>query len=128
MADDNLIHGDLSRAVISAFFEVYNTMGYGFLEHIYCVAMEGELKSRGLAAGREVAVEVRYKGNRVGFQRLDMVVDDKIIVEIKSSAVLSPTAKRQLHNYLRATDLEVGLLLHFGPSPKFYRQVVTRPN
>jgi GxxExxY protein len=68
-------------------------------------------------------VPVHYKGRALGGFRIDTLVDDKVIVEIKSSQVLSPVAKRQLYNYLKAANLEVGLLLHFGPEPKFYREV-----
>lgn len=72
---------------------------------------------------REVSVRVMYKGHPVGFQRLDMIVDDRVLVETKSTYELPVTAKRQVLNYLRATNLEVGLLLHFGPDAKFHRFV-----
>jgi GxxExxY protein len=70
---------------------------------------------------RQVNVRVFYKGDDIGWQRLDMIVDDTLVIEAKSTTELSREARRQLYNYLKATRLEVGLLLHFGPEPKFYR-------
>ncbi len=125
MGDDGLIEGELSRSVIGAFFEVYNEMGYGFTEELHARGMQVELLSRGLNLAREVRVPVRLRGLILGEQRLDMVVEDKLIVEIKSTENLPRTARRQLYNYLRCTDLEVGLLLHFGPNPWFQRQVLS---
>jgi GxxExxY protein len=116
-----LIEHRLSRSVIGAFFEVYNTLGYGFLEHLYVRAMEWELRARSHRVAREVPVRVLYKGSQLGLQRLDLVVDDKLVVEVKASADLHKAASRQLYNYLRATNLRIGLLLHFGPEPVFHR-------
>ncbi|HUX34728.1 MAG TPA: GxxExxY protein [Gemmatimonadaceae bacterium] len=120
-----LIEAELTRSVIGAFYEVYGALGYGFLEHVYEAAMELELATRGHRVGRQVAVRIMYKGVDLATQRLDMLVDDRVIVEIKSTPELAHTAKRQLHNYLRGTRLEVGLLLHFGPKPEFHRVVST---
>ena len=113
----------LTESVIGAFFEVYNQLGFGFLESVYSKALEVELLERGHRVDREVPVPVHYKGRVLGGFQIDTLVDDKVIVEIKSSQVLSPTAKRQLYNYLKATQIEIGLLLHFGPEAKFYREV-----
>jgi GxxExxY protein len=123
MSKIGLIEESLTQSVIGAFFEVYNTIGYGFLEHLYCMALERELMERDHAVAREVSVAVTYKGHHLGTQRIDMIVDDRLIVETKATAQLPPFAQRQLFNYLKATRLEVGLLLHFGPTPRFYRQV-----
>jgi GxxExxY protein len=123
----DLIEGDLTKSVIGVFFEVYNQLRYGFLEHLYVMAMERELLARGHRVGREVPVAVFYKGDHLGFQRIDIVVDETLIVEVKSTQILHPSASRQVYNYLRATHLEVGLLLHFGPEPKFYRHVISNP-
>lgn len=120
-----LIEGELTHSVIGAFYEVYNALGYGFLERVYMTALEHELRARGHEVRREVAVPVSYKGADVGTQRLDMVVGGAVIVEAKSTEVLHPTASRQLFSYLRATPMEVGLLLHFGPKPRFYRVFCT---
>ena len=122
MIQGGLVDEALTRSVIGAFFEVYNDLGFGFLENTYITALESELKVRGHLVSREVAVFIRYKGAIVTMQRLDMIVDASLVVETKSTRLLPPTALRQLQNYLRATDLELGLLLHFGPEPKFYRR------
>src|SRR5438105_4156700 len=94
---------ELTYAVIGAGFEVYNTLGFGFLEHVYIMGLERELLARGHRVGREVGVAVMYKGEELATQRLDMVVDDKLIVEVKGTTTLPPEASRQLFNYLRAT-------------------------
>src|SRR5688572_10374977 len=108
MARQHLIHEELTRSVIGAFYEVYNTLGFGFLEHVYIMGLERELRARGHRVGREVCVIVRYKGEPLVSQRLDMVVDDRLVVETKATRKLHRSAPRQLYNYLRATNLEVG--------------------
>jgi GxxExxY protein len=96
MGHNQLLHEALTESVIGAFFDVYNILDFGFLEHVYSAALERELRSRGHSVGREVGVEVMYKGEEIASQRLDMVVDDCLVVEIKSTMLLPPTAKRQL--------------------------------
>jgi GxxExxY protein len=123
MATGKLIEEALTRSAIGAFYEVYNTLGFGFLEHLYVTALERELVARGHRVSREVTVRVTYKGETLGVQRLDMIVDAKLVIETKSGLQLHKAAARQLYNYLRATNLEVGLLLHFGPKPHFYRMI-----
>ena len=123
MTRGELIHERLTHSVIGAFFEVHNTLGFGFLEQIYIGALAIELRERGHVVDLEVAVDVNYKGLCLGRQRLDMIVDDILAIEVKSTAELHSTAKRQLLNYLCATRLEIGLLLHFGPRARFYRLV-----
>ena len=123
MARHDLIEETLTRSVIGAFFEVYNHLGYGFLEHLYVMALERELLARGHQVARELCVRVMYKGQELGVQRLDMVLDEKLVVETKASADLHKSATRQVYNYLHATNLEVGLLLHFGPKPRFHRVI-----
>jgi GxxExxY protein len=123
MPRGNLFEERLTQSVIGAFFDVYNTLGFGFLEHIYVMALERELLARKHRVAREVAVRVFYKDDLLGQQRLDMIVDNKLVVETKSTYDLHKHANRQLYNYLRATNLEVGLLLHFGPTPKFHRVI-----
>ncbi len=125
MRDSDLIEGTLSRAVVGIFFEVYNELGFGFVEQPYVLAMASELAARGHDVEREVSVPIYYKGERLCVHRIDLVVDQKLVVEVKSSRLLPPTAVRQLYNYLHATDFEVGLVLHFGPEAKFYRQIAT---
>lgn len=121
-----LLHEALSKAIIDAFFAVYNKLGFGFLESVYCAARAYELRKRGHRVAREFAVPVLYDGREIARNRIDFVVDDLIVVEVKSTEVLNPRARRQLMNCLRATPLEVGLLLHFGPEPKFHRLVASK--
>jgi GxxExxY protein len=127
MKPGDLKHEELTHAILGAFFDVYNTLGFGFLEGLYVSALEGELCGRGYQVGREVHVPIMYKGTVLGRQRLDMLVEGKIVVEAKSTEQLSRHATRQLYSYLRASRLEVGLLLHFGPSPRFYRVFCANP-
>lgn len=121
--DSRLIDGELTQSIIGAFYEVNNTLGFGFLEHVYRMALERELRARAHRVAREVCVRVRYKGEDLAQQRIDMIVDEKVIVEVKSTYELHKAAPRQVFNYLRATNLEVALLLHFGPSPSFFRLI-----
>lgn len=123
-----LLHEALTRSVIGAFYEVYNTLGHGFLESLYVTALERELLARRHRVSRELSVRVTYKGVELGMQRLDMVVDDLIIVEVKSTSRLHDSAERQLLNYLRATNLDVGLVLHFGVKPQFRRVICEGKN
>ena len=116
-----LVEEALTRSIIGALYEVYNTLGFGFLEHLYVLALEQELHARGHKVSRQVSVPVFYKGRRLGTQRLDMIVDDKVIIEVKSTFDLHPAAHRQLRSYLQGTRLQLGFLLHFGPEAKFYR-------
>ena len=117
----HLIEEKITRTIIGAFFECYNKLGYGFLESVYRRALVIELRARVLLAVEEHPVEVRYKGISVGIFRLDLLVESRIVVEAKATAAISLADKRQVINYLRATGLELGLLLHFGPEPRFER-------
>ena len=123
MAPGELLEERLTHSVIGAFYEVYNNLGYGFVEYLYLAALERELAARGHAVAREFTVHIRYKGAELGTQRIDMIVDGKLVVEAKSSELLHKSASRQVYNYLRGTNLEVGLLLHFGPEPNFQRLI-----
>jgi GxxExxY protein len=116
-----LLEREVTGEIIGAFYACYNELGYGFLESVYRRALATECRLRGLHVAEERPIEVVYKGVSVGVFRSDLVVENRVIVEIKSTSTLHPTDKRQLLNYLRATRLEVGLLLHFGPEPKFHR-------
>ena len=127
MARGELLLERLTYSVIGAFYAVYNELGFGFLERIYKRALELELIARGHRVAREVDVRVYYKGKEVGWQRLDFVVDEALVIEVKSTRMLEENATRQLFNYLKATDLRVGLLLHFGPKANVYRVSRLRP-
>lgn len=101
-------------------------LGFGFLENVYVAALILELRRRGHSVAREVLVPVLYDGVVIARYRMDLIVDDCVVIEVKSTELLNPNDQRQLLNYLRATPLEVGLLLHFGPRPKVHR--VASPN
>jgi GxxExxY protein len=118
-----LLEEEITRSIIGAFFTVYNTLGFGFLEHIYVMALERELIARGHQVAREVSVQVIYKGEVLSNQRIDMIVDGKVIIEAKAGAELPQYARHQLCNYLKATNFEVGLLLHFGANARIYREI-----
>ena len=116
-----LLERELTGQIISAYYECYNVLRYGYLESVYRRALVIELRSRGHVCVEEGSIEVAYKGVVVGAYRFDLLVADRVLVETKAGEVLAPSAKRQLLNYLRATRVEVGLLLHFGPEPQFLR-------
>lgn len=125
MTAEQLLHQEKSKSIIAAFYAVYDELGFGFMEHIHSAAMERELTSRGHSVKREELVPVYFKGEVLSHQRIDMVVDGTVVIEIKSSALMPPKSLRQLHNYLYATDYELGFLFHFGTEPKFHRRVLT---
>ena len=122
-----LIHEDLTRSLIGAFFDTYFELGFGFLEGVYGEALDVELQRRGHHVQREVWVTVYYKGTPLRMQRMDRIVDDKVVLELKSTVALPAGAKRQLLNYLRVSRYEVGLLLHFGLEPEFHRLAYANP-
>ena len=116
-----LVEEQLTQSIIGAFYRVYNQLGFGFLEHVYAAALERELLKAGLRVTREQWVRIYYDGVELCQQRLDFVVNERVVIEIKATQDLHKSAPRQVLSYLRATNLEVGLLLHFGPEAKFYR-------
>lgn len=116
----------LTRSIIGAFFEVFNHLGPGFVESVYVAALERELIARGHRVAREVSVRVFYKGEPIAWQRIDMLVDEKVIVEAKATPFLTLASRLQLRGYLRATRLEVGLLLHFGQRAEFFREFFSK--
>ena len=122
-----LIEGALTHSVIGAFYDVYNELGFGFMERVYSLAMERALSERGHLVKREVPLTVLFRGKVLTRQSVDMLVDDKVIIEIKSTWKLPASAIRQLYSYLRSTPVQVGLLLHFGAEPKYHRLISTQP-
>ena len=119
-----LKHREITDAIIGAFYDVYNELGYGFLESVYREAMIVALRSKNLAVEREQAVEVFFRGVSIGHFRTDLVVGKCVIVELKSARTLDGSHEAQLLNYLKATELELGLLLNFGPRPHFRRMIL----
>lgn len=120
-----LLHQETTKAIIDAYFIVYNKLGYGFTESIYAAALKYELVKAGRKVDREVNALVHYEPIIVGRVRLDMIVDDNVVVENKAIRALPDNAESQVFNYLRATNLEVGLLLNYGPRPTFKRYLCT---
>jgi GxxExxY protein len=112
--------------IIECFYRVYDGIPFGHLETVYRNALALELRAEGLDALVESPVEVLYKGVPVGFYRADVLVERRVVVEVKATEILAATAKRQLLNYLTASALDVGLLLHFGPKAAFHRVVSPR--
>lgn len=117
-----LLYEAETRSLIGGFLDCYNHIGFGFAEPSCCSALARGFIQRGHTIAREVAIEVFYKGESVGWQRMDFVVDDKIIVEVKATPILSRNARRQLRSCMKSTRLHVGLLFHFGPKPLFFRE------
>lgn len=120
-APRELVVHQLTGQIIKCFLTVYNRLDIGMLESVYRNALEVELSRHGLCSRAEVPINVVYRGVEVGFFRMDLLVEEKVAVEVKATELLPPIAKRQLLNYLRVSHLDVGLLLHFGPEPTFHR-------
>ena len=120
-----LIQGDLTSQVLEVFFHVYNVLGYGFLEKVYENALLISLKKKGLSPARQVPLSVVFEGEPVGVYFADIIVNEKVIVEIKASETIHTSNEAQLLNYLKATNIEVGLLLNFGKKPQFKRKFFT---
>ena len=120
-----LRHSDNTETIIKGFYNVYNKLGYGFLENVYEKALFIELTSLGLKCLCQCPVEVYYKSEKVGFYIADMIVNSCVVVEIKATAAIILEHEAQLTNYLRATEIEIGLLLNFGKSATFKRKIVS---
>ena len=114
----------LTEEVIGSFFVVYRHFGFGFTESVYKNALAIEFGFRRIEARREVPVEVFYRGLSAGTYRIDMLVDQSVIVEAKTTLAITEADERQLLNYLRATDIEVGFIFNFGPKPQFRRFIL----
>ena len=113
---------ELTEKIIEIFYRVYNTMGYGFLEKVYENALMTEFRKANLLTVAQSPIKVFYEKEVVGECFTDILVDNKVIVEIKAARALLPEHEAQLLNYLKATDIEVGLLLNFGPKPEVKRK------
>jgi GxxExxY protein len=120
-----ILEKEISYTIVGAFFQVYNELGFGFLESIYARALEVALGEKGLLVQREVPITVVFHGVEVGQHRLDMLVERRIVLEIKSTERLNEIPKRQLRNYLKALHLELGMVLHFGPKAEYHRVLAT---
>lgn len=116
-------HSDITGAIIEAFYDVYNTLGSGFLEKVYENALAHELRKRGHTASQQAAISVMYDGVVAGEYYADLVIDDAVVVELKAVESLAREHEAQLVNYLKASYFEVGLLLNFGPRPEIRRRI-----
>ncbi|NCU26678.1 GxxExxY protein [Candidatus Nomurabacteria bacterium] len=116
------LHADLTEGIIRCYYLVYNQLRYGFLEKVYENALKHELEKNGYVVEAQKRIDVFYDGIRVGEYFADMVVNDKVIIELKAAESLCDDHAIQLLNYLRATNLEVGLLLNFGKQPQVSRK------
>jgi len=120
----NLLHEEITKQILKAYYKVYNTLGHGFLENVYENAMLIELRKIGLDALKQHPIKVYYDQQLVGDYFADIIIVDKVIIELKAVAKIVPVHEIQLKNYLKATNMEVGLILNFGPEPTFKRKVL----
>jgi GxxExxY protein len=118
-----LLHKDLTDIILKTFYEVYNELGYGFLEKVYQNSLLIELRNKGLNVIPQKKIKVFYKGYEVGEYFADLIVEDKVVLELKAVKYIVEEFENQLLNYLRGTDCEVGLLLNFGKKPEFRRRI-----
>jgi GxxExxY protein len=119
-----LLHAELTEKIIGVYYEVYNEIGHGFLESVYSNSMHRALTQAGLSAEREVAIPVFFRGWDVGQFKADLVVNRLVLVELKAAHNLDRSHDAQVMNYLRATELEVGLLFNFGGAKPQFRRIV----
>lgn len=121
----NFPHQELTKSIIGLYYDVYNELGYGFMEKVYHNAMLIELKKRGFEIDNQKKLNVLYKNEIVGEYIPDIIVNNKVILELKTVEYLLDIHENQLLNYLKATDCEVGILLNFGKDPQFIRKIFT---
>lgn len=118
-----MLHGNITSKIIESFYKVYNTLGYGFLEKVYENALKYELLNHSFIVEQQKNIKVFYNQIVVGDYYADLIVNDLVIIELKATEDICEEHEAQLINYLKATDLEVGLVLNFGKKAKFSRQV-----
>ena len=119
-------HSEITGLILKAFFKIYNTLGYGFLEKVYENSMLIELRKMGLECSNQLPIKVFYADQVVGDYIADILVEEVVIVELKAIEALAPIHEAIVVNYLKGTELEVGLLLNFGPKPEYKRRVLTK--
>ena len=119
----SILHKELTGSILKLFYEVYNELGYGFLEKVYQNALYIELKNNGFEVESQKQIKVYYKNIEVGEYYADLIVNDKVILELKATETITEAHEFQLLNYLKSTNIEVGLLLNFGKKPEFCRKV-----
>jgi GxxExxY protein len=121
----NIVHKSITDIILKVYYEVYNELGYGFLEKVYQNAMYFELQSLGYKVEAQKQIKVYFKKQLVGEYYSDLLVEDKVIVELKATELLMNVHIAQIMNYLKGTPIEVGLLLNFGEKPEFKRFIYT---
>ncbi|HWF91924.1 MAG TPA: GxxExxY protein [Terriglobales bacterium] len=114
---------ELTEKIIGVFYDVYNELGHGFLESIYHECMVRACHEAGLAVERQVAIPVLFRGQQIAGFKADLLVEKRVLLELKSVRILDPAHEAQLLHYLKATEIEVGLLLNFGPHAQFRRLI-----
>ena len=118
-----MLHENITDKIIGAYYKVYNTLGYGFLEKVYENAMAIELRKSGLKINQQQNIKVYYDSLVIGDYFADLFVEDLVIIELKAAENLKEEHEAQLTNYLRATTIEIGLLLNFGKEPQLKRKI-----
>ena len=122
---NNYLHSEITEQILKAYFKVYNKLGYGFLEKVYENAMMIELKRLDLLCEKQRSLNVSYDGLIIGEYYADIIVNEFVIIELKAAENLCQEHECQLVNYLKASEIEVGILLNFGKKPEFKRRVLT---
>jgi GxxExxY protein len=122
MKSRTMLYQDLTEKVLGACFEVMNELGAGFLESVYEKALLIALRARGIVAQSQVPVPVAFRGEKVGEFFADILVDGKIILELKAARTMAPEHQAQIINYLKATGIDLGLLINFGPTKLEYKR------
>ena len=122
----NYLHSNVTSIIIKTFYKVHNQLGYGFLEKVYQNSLLIELRKSGFDCSPLYPIDVFYDDAKVGFYIADVIVNNCVIIEIKAAECLCEEHEAQLTNYLRATDIEVGILLNFGKKPEFKRKVFSK--
>ena len=114
-------HQELTEKIIGVFYAVYNELGHGFLESVYVQSMAIALAEAGLEVAQQAPITVQFRGRVVGDFRADLLVNNQIIIELKAARAIESAHEAQIMNYLRAAEIEIGLLMNFGPKPEFKR-------
>jgi GxxExxY protein len=120
-SDPGYKHSEVTEVIIGVFYDVYNELGCGFLESVYRNALRLALIERGLQVEQEIPVSVLFRGKNVGDFKADLVVNHSILLELKTAEMIVAAHESQVINYLRATSIELGLILNFGPKPQVRR-------
>lgn len=122
-SNEQFLHSEVTKQIIGTFYEVYNELGHGFLESVYENSLAIALREQGFEVVQQVSIPVYFRGNKVGDFEADILVNQIVILELKAARTIDPAHIAQLLHYLKATQIEVGLLFNFGPRAEFKRVV-----